>query len=193
MDLAISGSAVLLLMSPSLTFKRFRQPRGTPGTTMKGLQKQFPVGLVAFFMLCFGLSTAKAQVGRAIAQKTFPSVVMLTMESANGEGRYMGSGFFVREGIVATNFHVVQGSAKGLARVVGQRSEYEVAGIVGTDRERDLVLLSVPEAKAPSLPLGDSSRVAAGDEVYVVGNPDGVRAGEKLDQEAPRERRSLAE
>jgi S1-C subfamily serine protease len=137
---------------------------------MKGLQKRFPVGLVTFLVLFFALSTAKAQVGRVIAQKTFPSVVMLTMESADGEGRYLGSGFFVREGIVATNFHVVKGAAKGFARVVGQKTEYEVEGIVGIDRERDLVLLSVPGAKAPSLPLGDSSRVAAGDDVYVVGN-----------------------
>ena len=140
-----------------------------PGTTMKGFQERFRVELVTFLVLFFALSTAKAQVGRVIAQKTFPSVVLLTMENANGEGRYLGSGFFVREGIVATNFHVIKGSAKGLARVVGQKSEYEVAGIVGIDRERDLVLLSVPGAKAPSLPLGDSSRVAAGDEVYVAG------------------------
>jgi tetratricopeptide (TPR) repeat protein len=125
-------------------------------------------------MLFCAPATAKAQVARAIAQKAFPSVVLLTMESANGEGGYLGSGFFVREGIVATNFHVVKGSSKGFARVLGLKDEYPIAGIVGIDRERDLVLLSVPGAKAPSLPLGDSSQVAVGDEVYVVGNPKGL-------------------
>jgi len=173
-DLAISGSVVLLLAGPSLTFNRSRQPCSAHGTTMKILRNRLPLGLVTFLVLFFALPTAKAQVGRVIAQKTFPSVVMLTMEGADGEGSYMGSGFFVREGIVATNFHVVKGSAKGFARVVGQKTEYEVAGIVGIDRERDLVLLSVPGVKAPPLPFGDSSRVAAGDEVYIAGNAEGL-------------------
>jgi S1-C subfamily serine protease/tetratricopeptide (TPR) repeat protein len=173
-DLAISGSVVLLLASPPLTFKCFRQLRGAPETTTRVFQKRVLSLLVMCFVLFCAPAIAKAQVARAIAHKTFPSVVLLTMESANGEDRYLGSGFFVREGIVATNFHVVKGSAKGSARVVGMKTEYPIAGIVGIDRERDLVLLSVPGAKAPSLPLGDSSQLAVGDEVYVVGNPKGL-------------------
>jgi len=45
---------------------------------------------------------------------------------------------------------------------------------VGVDDVHDLAILSVQGLKAKALPLGDSSQVAAGDEVYVVGNPQGL-------------------
>jgi len=53
-------------------------------------------------------------------------------------------------------------------------AKYDIAGIVGIDSKRDLVILSVPNLKAPLLQLGDSSQVAVGDEIYAVGNPQGL-------------------
>lgn len=119
-------------------------------------------------------SLARAQVGRRIAHDAFPSVVVLVTEDASGQPRTLGSGFFVRSEVIATNLHVIQGASKGYVKFVGQQAKYEVAGIVGIDRVRDLALLEVTGAKAPSLALGDASEVAAGDEVYVVGNPRGL-------------------
>lgn len=115
-----------------------------------------------------------AKTAREIAQNSFPSVVMLMMEDANGQPLSLGSGFFLREGIVATNLHVIEGAVRGYAKIVGQKSKYDIRGIVGIDAERDLVLLALKDAKAPLLSLGDSQRVAVGDEVYVIGNPQGL-------------------
>ena len=115
-----------------------------------------------------------AQTTQAVAQKALQSVVMLSLDDANGKTAILGSGFVVRGGVIATNLHVIQGSVRGSARLVGMSDEYKVAGILALDREQDLVLLSVPGIKAPSLSLGDSSRVTVGDEVYVVGNPRGL-------------------
>lgn len=42
------------------------------------------------------------------------------------------------------------------------------------DEKNDIALLRVVGAEAPSLPLGDSQKVAVGDEVYVAGNPEGL-------------------
>lgn len=120
------------------------------------------------------LAVAQAQTARQIAQKAFPSVVLLVMEDANGQPVSMGSGFFVREGIITTNLHVIEGAARGYAKLIGQKRKYEIPGTVGIDETSDLVLLAVNGAKAPSLPLGDSAEVMVGDEVYVVGNPLGL-------------------
>ncbi len=114
-----------------------------------------------------------AQNAREVAQKAFQSVVLLVMEDRNGQPLALGSGFFVRDGVVATNMHVIEGAAKGHAKLIGQKSKYEVGGIVARDTAHDLVLLAVTEARAPVLPLGQSG-VAVGDEVYVVGNPLGL-------------------
>ena len=109
-----------------------------------------------------------------IAKSSFPSVLMLVMEDSSGQPLSLGSGFFVREGIVATNFHVIEGAVGGYAKIVGQELKYDITGVVGIDNKRDLVLLAIKGAKAPSLSLGDSQQVEVGDEVYAIGNPQGL-------------------
>lgn len=131
-------------------------------------------GFSALVSLCV-VSIARAQIARQIAQNTFPSVVLLMMEDAKGQTVSLGSGFFVRSGIIATNLHVIEGAASGYAKIVGEKTKYDIAGIVGISREWDLVILSLTGSKAPSLSLCESCQVAAGDEVYVVGNPLGAR------------------
>jgi hypothetical protein len=96
------------------------------------------------------------------------------MEDANYQPVSLGSGIFVRDGIVATNFHVVEDSFGGYAKEIGKKAKYQISGTVGIDRNVDLVLLAIEGVKAPSLPLGDSETVQIGDEIYAVGNPLGL-------------------
>ena len=134
------------------------------------------------FLFCFwsivcvlGLNNVtEAKVSRDIAKQAFPSVVMLVMEDDNGQPLSLGSGFFVREDIVATNLHVVEGAAGGYAKIVGKKQKYDIAGYVAIDHKMDLVLLKINKAKAPVITLGDSTRIAVGDEVFAVGNPKGL-------------------
>lgn len=120
------------------------------------------------------LSIIYAQSAGQVAKGSFPSVVLLVMKDENGQEISMGSGFFVSDNIVATNYHVIDGSASGYAKIVGQKAKYDILGSVGIDRRRDLVLLKISIDKAPVLKLGDSKEVEVGDEVYVIGNPLGL-------------------
>lgn len=130
------------------------------------------------FVIIFGLllapSSSQAQTARQIAQNAFPSVVILVMEDANGQPVSLGSGFFVKNDIIATNLHMLEGASRGYVKIVGQKHKYEIAGIVGIDTQRDLALLKITGVKAPSLILGDINQVAVGDEVYAIGNPQGL-------------------
>jgi hypothetical protein len=96
------------------------------------------------------------------------------MEDSNGQPLAMGSGFVVKDGIVATNLHVVEGASRGYAKLADRKDKFKVSGTVGTDAARDIVLLAVEDLKAPALTLGDSNQVAVGDAVYAVGNPRGL-------------------
>jgi hypothetical protein len=49
-------------------------------------------------------------------------------EDANGQPKSPGSGFFVREGEIASNLHVVEGSTRGYAKVVGQKTKFDIEG-----------------------------------------------------------------
>ena len=60
----------------------------------------------------------------------------------------MGSGFFVKEKVVASNFHVVEKAARGYAKLIGQKTKYNITGVVALDSKHDLVLLAVEEAVA---------------------------------------------
>jgi V8-like Glu-specific endopeptidase len=117
---------------------------------------------------------ARGEDAREIAKKSFPSVSMLVMEDATGQPLSLGSGFFVRKDTVATNLHVLAGATKGYAKIVGQKPKYDIIGFVAIDKQRDLVLLRIKDANAPGLLLGDSSTVAVGDEIFVIGNPQGL-------------------
>ena len=142
---------------------------------MKWGERLLLVVLVTICILPFTANIAIAQRTRQqIAQSIFPSVVLLVMEDENGQPVSLGSGFFVRVGVIATNQHVIEEAASGYAKVVGQDTKHDIGGVVGLDVMRDLVLLSVGDIKAPSLSLGDSDKVFVGDEVYVVGNPYGL-------------------
>jgi hypothetical protein len=115
-----------------------------------------------------------AQTARQLAQETFPSVVLLVMHDANGQPVALGSGFFVAEGVIVTNLHVVRGASSGQVKVIGQTKTYPITGVVGINANADIVLLEVTGARAPPLELAGNSDVAVGDVVYAVGNPEGL-------------------
>lgn len=128
---------------------------------------------VATLML-LGTSVAQAQTAQEIAKKAFRSTVLLVMEDANGQPLSLGSGFFVRDGEIASNLHVVEGAARGYAKIIGQEAKYNIDGITAVDSERDLVVLKISGARSVSLALGNSEDIQVGESVYAVGNPQGL-------------------
>ena len=143
---------------------------------MKPKKKQFLcTSFIAFLMLLLcGIPAANAQTPQQIAKKAFGSTVLLVMEDANGQPISLGSGFFVRNGQIATNLHVVEGAARGYAKLVGQKTKYDIEGITAIDPQRDLVILKVSAFGAQVLSLGDSDAIQVGESVYAVGNPRGL-------------------
>lgn len=95
----------------------------------------------------------------------------------------IGSGFFVRPDIVATNMHVVSGPGIGTAGFVGGTAEitdkpakYAITDKpIAFDKEHDLALLYVPGTGAAPLKLhADYSTLRVGEPVYALGSPKGL-------------------
>ena len=122
-------------------------------------------------------SVAIALSPEEIAKKALDATVLLVMVDANGEVASRGSGFFVQPNQIATNFHVIDGSAGGQAKPVGQQTVYPVERISAVDKKHDLAILQVSAPGVEPLPIGDSESVAIGDQIYVIGNPLGVLEG----------------
>jgi len=101
-------------------------------------------------------------------------VVLVVMQDDHGQPIALGSGFVVHDGQVVTNRHVIAGAVSGFVRFVDKTTKFQIAGTVAVDDAHDLAIVAVTDLKAPSLPLGDSNKVAVGDDVYAVGNPQGL-------------------
>ena len=108
-----------------------------------------------------------------IARRAFPSVVLLSMQDARGQPISLGSGFFVDNNVVATNFHVIDQAAGGFAKVIGQSTKLNINGIVGLDALHDLALLQLDSSSTTPLPVAPKLSANIGDAVYAIGNPRG--------------------
>jgi serine protease Do len=81
-----------------------------------------------------------------------------------------GSGFVIsRDGLVVTNYHVVEGASEVKVHL-GDRDF--TAQVKGTDPATDIALLKIDAGNSLRyLELGDSEEVRVGDWVMVIGNP----------------------
>jgi len=130
--------------------------------------------LLRFVIVLVSMSCASfGQTARDIAKSAFKSVVLLEMNDANGQPLSLGSGFFVADGVIATNAHVIEGAFGGTAKLIGNQQRTQILGSIVVDRHSDLALLKV-SSTAPSLALGPNISPAVGDHVYVVGSPLGL-------------------
>lgn len=106
-----------------------------------------------------------------LAEKALAATVLLEMIDMNGQPRGFGSGFFVRHDQIATNFHVVEGTARGTAKLVNQPTRHTIEGITACDVENNLAILKVADFSIRPLSIGDSDTIQSGETVYVSGNP----------------------
>ncbi|MDE0635730.1 MAG: tetratricopeptide repeat protein [Candidatus Poribacteria bacterium] len=137
----------------------------------------FPRVAIIVFLLVYTINPAPAQTtlpAEDIAEKALAVTVYLEMQDKNGKTLGIGSGFFVKSNLIATNYHVIEGAAKGTAKLVGKNTTYNIEGVTATDKTNDLVLLKVTAYGTKPLSLGDSDKVRIGETVYVAGNPKGL-------------------
>ena len=134
----------------------------------------YSFAMPALAVLILGRS-AFGQTGREVARTSFPSVVSIEMKDGAGYPMSFGSGFFVEDEVVASNFHVVEGASKGTIKMSGNTEKVVIKSILASDQTNDLILLKVPRGDGPPLKLAGSSSVEVGDEVFAVGSPHGLR------------------
>jgi len=104
-----------------------------------------------------------------------PSVESVVSDSRMGvvtvfAGNALGSGFVISsDGYVLTDQHVVgQARFVRVRFVTGREANGEV---VRVDRRRDVALIKLEKDIYPYLPIGESSRVQPGTEVFAIGTP----------------------
>jgi S1-C subfamily serine protease len=111
---------------------------------------------------------------QASQQKMRSSVVLIEAFDASNKPIATGSGFFVSaDGTLVTNFHVIKGANKIVAKV-DSGAIYTISGVLADDSKSDIVLLRTQGRGLPFLKLGNSSRAEVGEHVTVIGSPFGL-------------------
>lgn len=111
--------------------------------------------------------------GDVIYRENSPAVVVVAAMDREGKPVGLGSGFLVREdGLIATNYHVVNMAATIKVRIGGTVKTVE--GVLHVDPENDVALIKVEGKGYPKVRLGDANKASVGEKVYVIGSPQGL-------------------
>lgn len=108
--------------------------------------------------------------------KLSSSVVTLYVYDKNRELLSTGSGFFINnDRTIVTNYHVID-QGFFVEAVSEQDLCYNISGATFFNEKTDIAILQSENATGiEPLPLGDSSTVEAGDTIYAIGSPLGLK------------------
>ena len=116
---------------------------------------------------------AVAKSASEILEENRNSVAVIV--AAGNTSLKLGTGFFVRStGLLLTNFHVVEGMDLVGVKVRGSDEVLWAKKATGFDLDNDLVLLEVETTARKPVSVGDSDRAQVGEQIVVVGNPEGL-------------------
>ncbi len=113
---------------------------------------------------------AKELTAEEVYEKCSKATVEIIAEIA-GDKYNLGSGFFLDNGKVVTNFHVVAGADR-IQVITYDDTVYEVDQVLGYDENIDLALLKI-NSKNESL-AENQEGITVGEPVYILGSPLGL-------------------
>ncbi|MDR1396811.1 MAG: S1C family serine protease [Desulfarculales bacterium] len=110
----------------------------------------------------YNIATPKDSITMADVQKSVVTVQV---------GARHGSGFVVADGLIITNYHVVEGASR--VRLVTHDNRKIDGVVVAGNAHRDIVAILAPNLSLPHIKIRNSS-VTIGEDVYAVGSPDQI-------------------
>ena len=104
-----------------------------------------------------------------IAARSMPAIVSIRTSHT------LGTGFIVdKRGLIATNLHVLAGGGPKVVVTLSDGREFLVIELTNGSPERDLAIARIDAEDLPTVPLGDSDAMRAGDPVVAIGHPMGL-------------------
>lgn len=131
----------------------------------------------------FGATTNSADFIADIVEKTSPAIVSIDTSRATTANPFnpqapeeiagKGSGFvFAKDGKIITNAHVVAG--RGNVVVTFPDGQTFPGQVLGADPLTDIAVIQIAAENLPTLPLGNSDELRAGQWAIAIGNPLGL-------------------
>jgi hypothetical protein len=129
---------------------------------------------VSLFLLGLISISARAQDVQQIAKQALTSTVSLTFFNYAYSDKITGSGFVVKDNIIATNYHVVcLGNEGYIQKSQTDTLRHVIKRLIAIDPENDLALIEVENLGLPSLSIS-TEELNIGEKIYAAGNPLGL-------------------
>ena len=103
--------------------------------------------------------------------KCGPSTVEILSDYGEDMGQGQGSGFFIGDGMIVTNYHVIEG-AESIQVTTYDNKKFDVDRIIGYDKDLDLAVIGVTAVNDGLTISRDGAFV--GENVYALGSPLGL-------------------
>jgi uncharacterized protein (TIGR02145 family) len=120
-------------------------------------------------LLCLFSSILQGQDATMIYKNAVGSTVTIEADEM------IGSGFFIAEDLIVTNYHVVNGAEEVSCFLSNSSTKYIIDGYIALDKANDLIVLHVLGLKRKPL-IVSKEQVVPGQRVFVLGSPKGLPA-----------------
>lgn len=121
-----------------------------------------------------GTTVSQSSKGTVSGVAAAMSPTIVEIGATSNAGQSTGSGVVITsDGEIVTNNHVIADATA--IKVTMSTGRTYTAEVVGTDADKDLALIKLQGASGlKTATLGDSSKVAVGDQVVAIGSPEGL-------------------
>jgi len=102
------------------------------------------------------------------------SVVLLQNYNDENQLAATGSGFCIGDSLIATNYHVLRGAARLVAKAQDSTT-FEGSEIESYDPQSDLAVVKFENLHLKAIPFGDPTGLKQGDHVTAIGSPLGIQ------------------
>lgn len=143
--------------------------------------------LIVLFFASFALTACDSPQLQDVVENTIDGVVVVytskTMKNEKGEtqkGQGLGTGFFIKDNLIVTNNHVIDGADEVLIKNSKSSKTYK-ATVIAHDMLSDLAILSINDwydyeklEKWKALDFAPSNELKRGQRVWAFGHPWGL-------------------
>jgi regulator of sirC expression with transglutaminase-like and TPR domain len=121
-----------------------------------------------------GKPAAEPKTVEELARLIRPTIVVITASGRDGKQHGIGTGFLLKDGLIATNLHVI-GEGRPITIQLADGATHPITAVHASDRSLDLALLKIDAKGLPALELGDSDALRDGQPVVALGHPRGLK------------------
>lgn len=132
------------------------------------------IGSILFIGFFLFQSVSFAATAKEIYKNSNNSVVLIISYDKNNTPLALGSGFYISEKRIATNYHVIEDAARIVIKGVSEGMKTEATTIHSFSKRLDLAVIEI-KLPGKKLKLKDIQDQAVGDKVISIGNPRGLK------------------